>query len=176
MGVNAVGQEESPTPRPTHPAPPRVERQLPPESTVPVTQSEAKEVFKKVVAHLPSLTSKALNAGPDAIPATSKPVTRQEVLAEFDRIYAASKPAFKFTPRPLWYDPSVLALKDRASRKILDHLIHDGFVARVGTIATAKVDTLTPAEFGDSVGYFVARLADLVHMPDTKFTPILEGD
>jgi hypothetical protein len=36
-------------------------------------------------------------------------------------------------------------------------------------------DTLTIEEFGDALGYFFARLADLTHTPSFEYSPYLGG-
>lgn len=157
--------------RPPQKAKPYVPRKivLSPE---PVTKDEAKKVIDQVdsalVAVMPAVKkSESPLAG-------SQPVTRAEVVSEFNRIFEAAKPEFKFTPRRVSYDASLLTLKDAGAKSRLQSLIAWGCVDQVGPLATSSKDTLGVLEFGDAVGFLLARVAQLSHMPDPKFTPSLE--
>ena len=140
----------------------------------PVTDAEARATFKRVIANLPALAGKPYSISLEPIPDDVKPVTRESVVLEFMRIYSEMSPSFKFTPRPVWYDVGLVTIKTGAARKALDLFIKDGFVGRVAPLATSKTDSLSVDDFGDALGFFVSRLADLTHMPDPEYTPILE--
>jgi len=141
-------------------------------SPEPVTRDEAKKVIDQVDAALvnvmPSVKKTASSLS------GSQPVTRAEVVSEFHRIFDAAKPEFKFTPRKISYDSSLLTLKDASAKTKLQSLIAWGCVDRVGPLATSGKDTLGVLEFGDAVGFLLARVAQLSHMPDPRFTPDLE--
>jgi len=145
------------------------------DSKAPVTEAEARATFKKIVSNLPSMTGKPVNLAPGQLGESSKPVTREEVLLEFNRIYNGAAPCFKFTPRSVWFDPSLLTVKSGPARKILERLIKEGFIGRVCPLATAQTETMSIDDFAYAVAYFVSRIADLTHLPDTKFTPILQS-
>lgn len=144
------------------------------DTKTPVTDAEARATFKKVIANLPSITGKPIPNGMGPLPDSSKPITREDMLAELDFVFNLVKPEFKFTPRTVWYDPKVITVKNGASKKILDKMIKWGCVARVCPLATSKADTISLDDFAYTVGYFVTRLGDLTHMPEPKNTPILE--
>src|SRR5690348_15875256 len=72
----------------------------------PVTKDEAKKVIDQVDAAIvtvfPTIKKK------ESTLSGSSPVTRAEVVAEFHRIFDAAKPEFKFTPKKLAFDPTLL--------------------------------------------------------------------
>jgi hypothetical protein len=166
LAAGAFAQEAGPSTHKTKQAPAV-------DTATPVTEAEARATFKKVVANLDSLVGKDLIPATTQLADSTKPVTREAVINEFGHIYSAMSPSFKFTPRAIWYDPNQITIKSPALRKTLDTLIKQGFVSRVCPMVTSKVDTMSIDDFSYTLGVFVSRLADLTHMPDTKFTPIL---
>jgi hypothetical protein len=52
-------------------------------------------------------------------------------------------------------------------------LVRLGAVARVGPLATNKSDTIDAPDFGDAIGFFLARMAEITHQPSSKWTPWL---
>ncbi len=141
-------------------------------SPQPVSKAEANKIFArvnlaiaKVVPGLRMSTTRLVG---------DKPITRQEIVDEFDRIFRMCKPGFKFTPRKVSYNPTLLTIKDKPTRSKLQNLISWGCVDKVGVLATAKKDTVGVLEFGDAVGFLTARVAELTHMPDPKFSPDLQ--
>lgn len=141
-------------------------------SPEPVTRDEAKKVIDQVDSALAAVMP-AIKKSESPL-AGSQPVTRGEVVSEFNRIFESAKPEFKFTPRKVSYDSSLLTLKDATAKSRLQSLIAWGCVDRVGPLATSSKDTLGVLEFGDAVGFLLARVAQLSHMPDPRFTPDLE--
>lgn len=138
----------------------------------PVTKDEAKKILDKVDVALSTVfptvkKSESSLAGKD-------PVTRAEVVSEFHRIFDMAKPEFKFSPRKLTYDSSLLTIKDPSAKSKLQSLIAWGCVDRVGPLATSSKDTLGVLEFGDAVGFLLSRVAQLTHTPDPRFSPDLE--
>lgn len=137
---------------------------------VPVTEAEAVKVLAKAEKILVSVAS--TRAGTLAIKPSTKPVTRQAVVREFGRIFRALKPTFKVTPK-------MVVVKSRGvsitgpERKDLDTLVLWGAVGPYAPLATSKSKNLTVSEFGDAVGFFMARMADLTHLPSSKYTPAL---
>jgi len=124
-------------------------------------------------------TDKAMNSvlhfkkAPAAFLGGAGIATREQILAHFSAMYQASEAKFKFTPPPLKPAPEVISLKG-ADRNLLVKMEVLGLVDRYGPLATSKIDGLTLREFGDTVGYFMARIAELTHMPSVKFSPYLE--
>ena len=158
-----------------HPVKPR--RLAPPSAqkdTVPVTKAEGHAVFVR----LETLLSRGLNlvSSPKVgIAESSAPLTRSEVVSEFNRIFVEYKSSFKYTPPKVKFDASEITLKDPAARPKLEKLIAWGTVAKLGPIASGSVPTLTVHQFGDSVGFFASRIAELVHLPPSRWTPYLNG-
>jgi len=143
--------------------------------TIPVTEAEARETFQHVMQSLPALAPK-INVGTCTISDSTKPVTREEILLEMDRLHEAARPFFKLTPRPVYFDDKTITLPQGAARTSGEKLARRGFVATASVLLTEKNDTVTVADFGDDVGIFVARIADLTHMPDPKYSPALMDD
>ncbi len=169
------GTIAAPNPQATQPVP--AHRQIAAENVdtkSPVTIAEARATFKKLIANIPAVTGKPVPTSQGPLPDSTKPITREDLLSEFDFIYNMVRPEFKFTPRAVWYDPKVVTVRSAASKKILDRMIKMGFVARVCPLATSKTDTISLDDFAYTVGYFMNRLGELTHMPEPANTPILE--
>ena len=141
-------------------------------TNAPVTQAEAKAAFSKAERvlraslNLPAKGSSPLTAG-------TKPVTRTQVVGEFNRLYKMILPSAKLTPRPVKFDQARLRMSG-SSRADLVKLVRLGAIAPIGPVAAGPKDSLTVAEFGDALGYFLARMAEITHMPSRKWTPALQ--
>lgn len=139
----------------------------------PVTAREAREAFTKVAALLMKTNGRPL--GTTSIPAADRPATRAEIVAEMARLYKAAEPAFRFTPAPTTHDASKFRI-DAAQKAPLDRLVTRGAVARIGPLAVGPTLGLTPKQFGDALGFFMARVSQLSHLPSPKWTPMLQGE
>jgi len=142
-------------------------------SPEPVTKTEASKVLLQVDQAIVKVMPR-LKAAPVHL-SGANPVTREEVVDQFDKIFQMAKPEFKFTPRKVTYDPNLLTIKDKATRMKLEKLIAWGCVDKVGMLATSPKDTLGVLDFGDAVGLMTSRVAELTHMPDPKFSPDLQA-
>jgi hypothetical protein len=166
VGVTCQAQEEGGLKKTTHAAPVVSSR--------PVTEAEADATFDRVtglyksVLHL-TVSSRHSPANPAA------PITRSEVIAEFVRLYKAAEPGFTLTPKPVPVEYSRLTFDKPSEKAGLIMMIQRGCVGTYGPLATGKVTTLTVQEFGDSVGFFLARVAECTHVSSTKWTPYLHG-
>lgn len=138
-----------------------------------MTQAEAKAIFSRITDNLPAIVEKPVTLKPTALTDSDQPVTHEQVVLELDRIYTAMKPSFKFTPRPVWYDASVFSIKAGPARTSLERLVREGYVARVGPLA-ASTGNLDVMDFGEAVGTFISRLAEVCHLPAVKFSPYLQ--
>lgn len=141
----------------------------------PVTVAEVDATIaemRRALSSLPGLDSvkPAARRGASA----DSPATRAYIIGQLDRIFEKAKPRFKFTPRKVRFD-SKLLVAGKAERAILAKLIGWGCVAKVGPLATGPKETIGLKEFGDAMGFFVARLADLTHTPDPKYSPGMMG-
>lgn len=140
-------------------------------SKAPVTRSEANKTLTKAW----KAVSKALFVKEGLqfdIPLDSNPVSRDEVLSAFSKVLNAMEKHVKRFPRPV-------AFKSERLRKDLDKkylsLVSRGFIVPYGVMTTGAKNSLTPKEFGDALGIFIIQLADVCHLPSSKFTPSLMG-
>ena len=137
----------------------------------PVTQDEAAAVFTKA-EHVMRDVLQIKKATP-AFPKGTGPATRAQILKHFAALYAALEPKFKFSTPAQRSAPGVMSLKDPQVKLTALKLETLGFVDRYGPLVTSKSEGLLPHEFGDALGYFMARVAELTHTPSTKFSPYL---
>lgn len=138
----------------------------------PVTAAEAREALLRAEGVLRK--SLLLSGKPtSSVPSVPKPITRSTVVAEFNRIYRLVKPKAKLTPRPSSYVASRLKISPD-QRANLEAMVRLGAVAPYGPLATGPAETLTVAEFGDALGFFMSRLAEITHLPSNRWTPSLQ--
>ena len=137
----------------------------------PVTAREAASAFDRVANLFHRADGASLGA--TSIPPLDRPATRTEIVAEMDRFLRAAEPILRFTPAPERHDPSVFRI-EADERIALDRLVTVGCVAKIGPLAVGPSTGLTPSQFGDAMGFFVARLAQMSHLPSPKWTPMLQ--
>lgn len=103
----------------------------------------------------------------------ARAATRAEMIAEFDRIMTLARPRFRGRPIRQVVDQPLIDGRNPApeTRAQLKRLIEWGFVGPVSPLATEPSQTLTPKQFGDALGYFMSRLADVTHTYDPRFSP-----
>lgn len=138
-----------------------------------------KKDMVEAVSRIDKAVCKVLRITPLSLPAETSTSTasREDVLRVFNSLFEKVRPSFKFTPRFVKYDPAVLTIdKKKPERAILEKLIRWQFVAKVGPIAAGKKNTLTLEEFGDALGFFTLRIADLTHIPSARWSPYLQSD
>lgn len=144
-------------------------------AATPVTHLEVNATLTKV--------EKALNAlpGMSAVKPLKRPnkagtASRTYIILELDRLFENAKPSFKFTPMKVRFDARALVAgaKD-GSMQALRKLVAWGCVAKVGPLATGPGPTIGLRDFGDAIGFFVARISDLSHSPDPKYSPAMGG-
>jgi len=154
----------------------KVRHSAPVVSGGPVTKAEAAATFRRVaglfktVLHVNVLPQNARLAG------ANRPVTRAEVIAEFVRLYRAAEPVFTYTPKPVHVETSRLTFDKPSEKTGLILMIERGCVGTYGPLATGAKSTISVHDFGDAVGYFLARIGDCTHVPSTKWTPYLHGN
>ncbi len=142
----------------------------------PVTRAEAAATFKDVETALRIFSGgKVKGFAPKW--GTPGPATRAEVILAFEKAFEQLRPQFKFTPRMVKFDPSVLRPVDTAARKPLEKLVAWGCISRLGPLATDAAPSIGLADFGEAVGFMLVRLAELTHTPSSKWTPaMMYGD
>ncbi len=143
-------------------------------SQSPVTRAEASttfnrlgQLFQSVLKHSVPVKSK--------IASSNSPVTRTEVIRELGRFYRAAEPEFKITLKPVTPDLPRITVDDPSDRKLLVKLIERGCVPMYSSLVTGKTKTLTVAQFGDDIGFFLARVSEMTHVPSVRWTPYLHG-
>lgn len=139
----------------------------------PVTKSEAAAVFTRARKAIASARIAPV-AAKSTITAGSAAVSREEVILEMGKILEASKKSIKFIPALTRYEAKSFRVGSAGSKAALAKLVAWGFVGPVGPLATGPKPGLSIAQFGDAVGFFMARLADVTHMPSPKWSPYLQ--
>ncbi len=135
-----------------------------------VTQSEGAVVLNKTEETIKSVLQ--LKIMPPCAPGSGI-MTREQLLDQFAKIITVTEPKFVFTPPTIRTVPGYMTFKEAKYRSLGDRLARMGFVDKVGPLLTAKVPGLTPQQFGDALGYFVSRLAEVTHLPSSKYSPYL---
>ena len=139
-----------------------------------VTVADMNKAFAKLEGAVRNACGISGKKKPAAIGSATVEATREQVVLEFDRLYELAKPHFKFTPHKIKFDATMLTIKKGTpARTKLDKLIAWQCVAKVGPLAASLTPTLTLEEFGDAIGFFAARMADLTHTPSGKWSPYM---
>jgi len=168
LGSGLTGQV--PSGRPVHPgAKPSPASEA---DAKPVTAREVRESFVRTIGLMEKVRGSSL--GKPALPAADRPATRAEIVGEMNRLFRAAQPGFFFTPAPVAHDASVFRI-DAAQKSALDKLVTLGFVAKIGPLAVGPQPGLTTKQFGDALGFFMARASQLSHLPNSRWTPMLQG-
>lgn len=140
-------------------------------SASPVTQAEAKAIFSRIEQSIKKVL-KLQGSKQSAIRPVGAPATRSQIVEELDRLVRLSEAQFSLTP-VAFTGKANLVFKATDVKEKAKRLIELGFVPASSPLITNKADTMTPTEFGDALGYFLGRLAELSHTPSSKFTPYL---
>jgi hypothetical protein len=106
---------------------------------------------------------------------TRTAANRSDYVLELKRLVELARPSFRINPPKLPFDSRASVSKDGAALALKD-LVVGGFLSPVGPIAVGPGETMSIKDFADSIGFFVARLADVTHLPTRKFSPYLQGD
>jgi len=142
----------------------------------PVTQAEVHSVFTRAAKMLFSVLTLKSQVEVEKPLNPTAPATRLQIVKSLYRLYLSAKPKFKFTPKPVVFNPKRISIKDPAAHQYLEKLITLGLVAPVGPLAAGPTTSLSIDHFGDALGFFLTRIAELTHMPDNKWSPGLTDD
>lgn len=142
----------------------------PVQSPAPVTGREARAAFQRATKLITQTLG--LSTATPTFKGSSNVASREQIVASLAELYRVIEPKIVVTPPPTRFDPAVITLKNQA-RIDAETLIKLGFVDRVGPLVAGKSPGLTPREFGDALGYFLARVADVTHTPSSKYSPAL---
>lgn len=140
----------------------------------PVTEGEARKVFIRAEQIIRKVTKTNAPAPPINLGTTATKVKRAQVIAQLARLLKLTQPAFRLTPMPKPVDPAPLKIPSGVPRDQLTMLVRFGAVGNYSHLATGPGDTISVKDFGDALGFFMARIAQVTHMPSTEFTPFLE--
>ena len=144
---------------------------VPAQSADTVTQRDAAAVFAKAEQMIRSTLQLKTSLPPFA--ASDAGLTRDQVIGRFAQIVSLVTPKFVFNSPRLATFPSLMTFKDAHVRLQADNLAASGFVDRVGPLLTSKEPGMTASEFGDALGYFLCRVAEMTHTPSSKYSPYL---
>ena len=136
-----------------------------------VTRAEAAQVMTKLRRACREVLGVSVSPKP-TISAGKDVVSRKDILEEFATIHRAAAASFKLSPQPVSFDPKRFTVQSPA----LTSLVKGGFVAKVGPLAAGKRAGVSPNELGDAIGFFVARLAEVTHLPSSRWTPYLSDE
>jgi hypothetical protein len=151
--------------------------QTPPKIVVlPVSEHEAADVLARVESAIARVVlRKSTMATPSANASRTKPVDRHAVIRQLFRLFQMSKSSFKFTPRKVVYNAAMITIPaSKPERKMVETLIAWSFLGKVSPLATSKTNELTLEQFGDAIGYFVSRMADVTHTPSSQWSPYMQ--
>lgn len=156
---------------------PKKPKTLPPRvsDNRPVTFLEASDVFNRAEKTVRSALGIKGQPVPQKTNMPKKPVSRKFVIERMANLLAVVKRKIRLTPAPVAYNKTVLRLNDLKLLTTLNRLVKLGLVAKLGPLATGPGDTLTPAQFGDAVGFFLARIGQITNLPSNKWTPSLQS-
>jgi hypothetical protein len=136
-----------------------------------VTEGDALLVFRRAEQLLRHVTASKAVVSPIKLQSSNRPADRQKLIGEFARLYNIAKPAFKVIPSPVAVNMKVINASDPDVRARLLLLVKRGAVANYGTLAAGPANSMTIRQFGDAVGFFLARMAQMTDMPNSEFTP-----
>lgn len=107
----------------------------------------------------------------------SASASRLEVVRGLFRLHSITKPAHAFLPGPTAFDAGrVKKLGNASAQRELLELLRWGYLAPVGPVSAGPAETLTLEDWGDALGYFLSRVAELTHTPSARFSPALMSD
>lgn len=138
----------------------------------PVTAAEAKFMCDRIQGALMKVL-KVSKASSSSLKPSSSAVSCAQLVQEFDRIVGLCQANFKYQPFEIKDKSSLAGLTDPASKEKALRLVKMGVVPASSPLLTNKSGHVSPAEFGDALGLLVGRMAELTHVPSSKFTPYL---
>lgn len=121
----------------------------------PVTRAEGRAVFLQLQRVADRALGGAKGPGEPGFAASTSPLSSELVVKEFGRLADRYRGEFKRVPGGLGPKPGAKALR---------------LYSPTGALGIGR-KSLTTREFGDAVGYFLVRLADLTHVPSHRFSP-----
>lgn len=139
-----------------------------------VKRSDALTVLRKMDLTACEVLRIPYQSPTHAVPADTKPVMRTEIVDFYHQLFLKAKAKFKFAPVLIKGDMTRISLTGLDKSKASE-LVQWGFVPPVAPLLTSKRADITVQQFGDSVGYFMARLAELTHKPSARYSPQLVG-
>ena len=140
-----------------------------------VTRAEAAATFDRVADLLKGVLNLSVSHR-HMLKSDGVLVTRSEIIEQLGVLYHLAEPAFKMTMHAALYDPNRIKLDDSRLKKVADTLLTRGCLEPYSVLVTGSVKNVKVREFGDNVGFFVARIAEMTHTPSTKWTPYLRSE
>ncbi len=172
-GLAQIGQQSKAKPKPED-APSISKRKPIKVSDAPVTQQEAAQSIA-IVEKAVKRVLKLKGGSTPLIKLGSSPVTRDAVVLEFKRLFEEAKPNFEIKPTMEPVDRARFTLKNPKAVEAAQILVAYGTVGPVAPLVSGSKAGMSVQEFGDALGFFLARIAELTHVPDAKWSPYLHG-
>jgi hypothetical protein len=139
-----------------------------------VTEADAKAVFARAEKMIRRITKSTAKVEPIAL-SGNQPISRAKTVMQFKRLYEVVRPQVKVTPRPVKVDIAIIRMSE-PTKAVLIKLVKMGAIGNHSHLAAGPLDKLTPADFGDSLGFFLARMAQMTHTPSSEWSPPLMSD
>ena len=136
----------------------------------PISKSEYSQACSKVEKCVRSVLKEGASTFVmDKTPGKAK---RSDFINFLSKLQKLAEPHVKRTPPKMKFEPKKVKVGAQLLGKVRV-LVEGGFLARVGPIITRDSEDLVLDEFGDALGLFLARIADLTHVPRSKFSPAM---
>ncbi|MBS1705074.1 MAG: hypothetical protein JST40_04315 [Armatimonadetes bacterium] len=102
-------------------------------------------------------------------------VTCDDLARELYRMKQFTKSAWTVTPNKKKLDAKFPIKTSKEVSPLAVALIEDGFAPTFGPLTDmGPSEPLTITQIGEALGYFMARLAEITHVPSQKFSPELK--
>ncbi len=143
-------------------------------SNAPVTQAEAYAMFQRVERAFRNINGITENGPASAFSPSNEPISRDKTVIEMARLYDLVKPKFTIKLRTVKFDPAVFTLHDKTAKAEASKLVAAGCIGKYAQLVAGAGNTMQVGSFGDAVGLFIARIAELTHTPSSRFSPYLK--
>lgn len=141
-----------------------------------VSRAEAAVVFSRMAGLVRTCCKVSGTVAFERVTQPTKPVTKQEVVHAFYLLFQKARPGFKLVPALTKVDSRTAVGWPSTAMAEARSLSQWGFLAPVGPLVVGTKPEVTVPEFGEAIGLFLSRLADLTHQSSRKYSPNLMID
>lgn len=103
----------------------------------------------------------------------SSAMAREDFAIFLDKLAKACESRYTFSTARVPSLPSLASAKSPQAKAAMDRLVRGGFTGRQGPLVSGPGPSMRLGDFGDAIGYFLLRLAELTHVPSSRFSPAL---